>query len=100
MANISAKRYVCPVCGAEYIVTRPGEGELSCCGGPMEPKPAETAAATSAAPPAAGGSVRGARYDCAECGTQILCIAQGAAPPACCGALLSRKTVAMNAVSE
>jgi desulfoferrodoxin-like iron-binding protein len=32
------KRYVCKKCGAEYMVTRAGKGELSCCGQPMEIK--------------------------------------------------------------
>jgi competence CoiA-like predicted nuclease len=38
MANQVGKRYVCPVCGAEFIVTRGGEGELHCCGKKMEIK--------------------------------------------------------------
>ena len=35
MANLAGKRYYCPKCGAEYIVTKSGEGQLSCCGEPM-----------------------------------------------------------------
>ncbi len=38
MANQTGKRYVCTKCGAEYIVTRGGEGTLSCDGQPMEQK--------------------------------------------------------------
>jgi hypothetical protein len=38
MANQVGKRYVCPVCGAEFIVTRGGKGELHCCGKKMEIK--------------------------------------------------------------
>ena len=32
MANKVGKRYVCAKCGAEFIVTRSGEGEIKCCG--------------------------------------------------------------------
>lgn len=38
MANVVGKRYVCTVCSAEFIVTRGGKGELSCCGKKMEIK--------------------------------------------------------------
>lgn len=32
------KRYVCRKCGAEYVVTRPGSGDVKCCGQPIELK--------------------------------------------------------------
>ena len=38
MANEMGKRYVCKKCGSEFIVTRPGNGTLTCCGQPMEIK--------------------------------------------------------------
>jgi hypothetical protein len=38
MANQVGKRYVCKKCGAEFIVTRGGNGELHCCGQAMELK--------------------------------------------------------------
>jgi hypothetical protein len=38
MANQVGKRYVCTVCGAEFIVTRGGDGEMHCCGKKMEVK--------------------------------------------------------------
>jgi hypothetical protein len=38
MANQVGKRYVCTICGAEFIVTRGGKGELLCCGKKMEIK--------------------------------------------------------------
>ena len=38
MANQTGKRYICATCGAEYIVTRGGEGTLSCCHQPIEQK--------------------------------------------------------------
>lgn len=36
MANQTGKRYVCSVCGSEMLVTRGGDGALTCCGKPME----------------------------------------------------------------
>ena len=38
MANQVGKRYVCKKRGAEFIVTRGGDGQLHCCGAPMEIK--------------------------------------------------------------
>ncbi len=38
MANQVGKRYRCAKCGSEFIVTRAGEGVISCCGKPMEMK--------------------------------------------------------------
>jgi len=38
MAAQVGKRYVCKTCGAEFIVTRGGKGELYCCDQPMELK--------------------------------------------------------------
>ena len=38
MANKVGKRYVCKKCGSEFIVTRPGDGTIICCGQPMELK--------------------------------------------------------------
>ncbi len=38
MANQVGKRYVCTLCGAEFIVTRGGDGEMHCCGKKMEIK--------------------------------------------------------------
>ena len=38
MANQVGKRYVCKKCGAEFIVTRKGDGTIACCGQPMELK--------------------------------------------------------------
>ncbi len=35
MANEVGKRYVCPKCGSEFIVTRGGEGTITCCEQPM-----------------------------------------------------------------
>jgi desulfoferrodoxin-like iron-binding protein len=32
------KIYLCAQCGAQFIVTKAGTGELQCCGKPMEQK--------------------------------------------------------------
>ena len=34
----TGKRYTCPSCGAEFIVTRGGDAELKCGGTPLELK--------------------------------------------------------------
>ena len=36
MANLLGKRYVCSVCEATVLVTKAGDGELSCHGVAME----------------------------------------------------------------
>jgi len=36
MANEVRKRYVCASCNSEMLVTRGGEGTLTCCGQPMQ----------------------------------------------------------------
>lgn len=36
MANNLGKRYECADCGATVLVTKPGAGELSCHGQPMQ----------------------------------------------------------------
>jgi desulfoferrodoxin-like iron-binding protein len=38
MPSQVGKRYCCLKCGAEFIVTKAGAGELKCCGQPLEPK--------------------------------------------------------------
>lgn len=38
MANQVGKRYTCAKCNSEFIVTRAGQGELQCCGQPMNLK--------------------------------------------------------------
>jgi desulfoferrodoxin-like iron-binding protein len=38
MANAIGKRYICEKCGFECVVTRAGEGNLTCCGEPMKIK--------------------------------------------------------------
>ncbi len=44
MANIVGKRYFCAVCRSEFIVTKSGEGTLTCHGQPMAIKDAQPAA--------------------------------------------------------
>ncbi|MEE8471751.1 MAG: desulfoferrodoxin [Dehalococcoidia bacterium] len=38
MPSQVGKRYSCSQCGSEFIVTRGGEGELTCCDKPVEQK--------------------------------------------------------------
>ena len=38
VANQTGKRYQCTKCGTEMIVTKGGQGSLSCCDQPMQPK--------------------------------------------------------------
>jgi len=38
VANQVGKRYQCTKCGAEMIVTKGGEGAVSCCDQPMQQK--------------------------------------------------------------
>lgn len=42
----AGKRYQCSSCGAQLLCTKPGTGQLVCCGAPMEeldPKPMPSA---------------------------------------------------------
>jgi desulfoferrodoxin-like iron-binding protein len=36
VSNQVGKRYFCERCGSEMLVTRAGEGLLTCCGEPMQ----------------------------------------------------------------
>jgi hypothetical protein len=38
VANQVGKRYQCAQCGTEMIVTKGGDGEIGCCGQPMQQK--------------------------------------------------------------
>ncbi|MQF48597.1 hypothetical protein FIM08_01645 [SAR202 cluster bacterium AC-647-N09_OGT_505m] len=38
MANETGKRYACKNCSSEFIVTTGGDGEMSCCGEPIQRK--------------------------------------------------------------
>ena len=35
VANETGKRYSCGKCGSEFVVTRGGEGSITCCSEPM-----------------------------------------------------------------
>lgn len=50
MANLAGKRYVCTVCGSEFIVTKAGDGQLSCHGRPLEIKGATPGHASAETP--------------------------------------------------
>jgi desulfoferrodoxin-like iron-binding protein len=38
LANQVGKRYMCTKCNSEMIVTKAGDGDLGCCGQPMQLK--------------------------------------------------------------
>ena len=38
LASETGKRYACSNCGSEFVVTRSGEGTISCCGRPTTKK--------------------------------------------------------------
>ena len=38
MSSQTGKRYMCQECGAEFVVTKGGEGTIRCCGKPLELK--------------------------------------------------------------
>jgi desulfoferrodoxin-like iron-binding protein len=38
MSNEAGKRLRCESCGAEVVVTKGGEGDVTCCSQPMVPK--------------------------------------------------------------
>jgi desulfoferrodoxin-like iron-binding protein len=38
LANQVGKRYMCTKCNSEMIVTKAGDGDLGCCGQPMQQK--------------------------------------------------------------
>jgi desulfoferrodoxin-like iron-binding protein len=38
MPNLIGKKYQCTKCGTEFIVTKAGNGTITCCGQPMELK--------------------------------------------------------------
>lgn len=38
MANKTGARLKCSACDGEVVVTRGGDGEVRCCGKPMDPK--------------------------------------------------------------
>ncbi len=41
MANQVGKRYICTRCDSDFIVTKGGDGTVSCCGKPMDLKKTE-----------------------------------------------------------
>ncbi|MGK2850845.1 MAG: hypothetical protein ACSLFN_08050 [Candidatus Limnocylindrales bacterium] len=64
MANLAGKRYVCTVCGSEFIVTKTGDGQLSCHGNPLEikgagPRPVEDQRMSGRVEPATPAEAKG-----------------------------------------
>ncbi len=71
------KRYVCTQCATELIATRGGEGQLMCCGQPLELKQAGLKIDAPGEAQRKTGSVLGKRYRCASCGIEVLCTKAG-----------------------
>ena len=67
MANQVGKRYSAGKCNSEMIVTKGGDGALSCCGQPMQQKSREPTMPNQL----------GKRFQCETCGTEVLCIKPG-----------------------
>ncbi|MBM3945005.1 MAG: desulfoferrodoxin [SAR202 cluster bacterium] len=38
MASETGKRYVCGKCGSEFVATRGGDGDITCCDTPVNEK--------------------------------------------------------------
>lgn len=55
MANETTKRYMCGTCGSEMLVTRGGDGSMSCCGQPMQLRGAAQAQPKPSSSEAQGG---------------------------------------------
>ena len=86
MANLLAKRYICPDCKSEYLVIREGGGTLACCGKPMILK-GDTILGREDQPKYVQGvtPLMGRKYRCPECGTEVVCARAGCELPECCG---------------
>ena len=82
MANQVGKKYSCEKCGATYIVTRGGEGEIICCGQPMQQK--QPISNKSEKARRDNMSQLGKRYQCEDCGTVVLCTKASDCDPTCC----------------
>ena len=59
------KRFECADLGAQFMITKGGDGDLSCVAADGE------------------GSQLGKRYQCAQCGTMVLCTKPGTAQVCC-----------------
>lgn len=86
MANIIAKRYVCKECGSDYLVLYGGDGQLNCCGKPMEIKTEDVPSKLEGASyPEEVKTVLGRKYVCAKCGTVVICSQPSKDVLVCCG---------------
>jgi len=90
MANLLAKRYICTICGGEYLIINEGVGSMKCCGQVMELKTGseygqfeanEYVDETSA--------LLGRKYRCEKCGVEAVCSVPGKKIPACCGQIMN-----------
>ena len=76
LANQVGKRYLCTKCNTEMIVTKAGDGELGCCGQPMQQKHRRRIEMPNQL---------GKRFVCETCNTEVLCIKAGEGAVECCG---------------
>ena len=83
MANEVGKRYKCQKCGAEFIVTRGGKGELYCCSQQMQIKKQASNIFRIKREEYTMAQL-GKRYRCEACNTEILCTKVGEGNPVCC----------------
>ena len=96
MAIELAKRYVCTECGGEYLVTRAGDGTLSCCEKTMKIKPADFMHEVCKKRK----TLEGKRYSEKVDNVQILCVQVGACIPEYNGEPLKQEDLMINAISE
>ncbi len=90
MANLLAKRYICTVCGGEYLIINEGPGSMKCCGQVMELKenkeygPFEENEYIDE-----DSALLGRKYRCEKCGVESVCSVPGKKVPECCGEKMS-----------
>lgn len=99
--NSVGKRYECGGCGKILIVTRGGDGELQCCGGPVvrTDDPAGVAK-RSPVPGTAGGNRIGQRLGCTTCGTEVIVVKAGIGDAACHSAAIAPVVAAQIASAD
>lgn len=84
MTSSPGVRLACGSCASEMLVTRGGDGEISCCGVRMAPKgSASSARDGSSAATGPDQNRLGKRYRCRHCAHEVLCTRAGTGRVAC-----------------
>ncbi len=83
MANQTGKKYICGKCGSEFIVTKGGNGQLSCCGQIMELKK-QCTHSNELTRRWFEMNQLGKRFKCEMCNTEVLCTKAGEGSIMCC----------------